>query len=145
MISGAYMQGGQGSELGLFVFGSGSGSLCITQDGHGRTVGSSNLYPDTPCSIRLEFRAVYVNLVLVCMSEMHCFWEHCQAFLFRPREFSRALGCGASRYVATLGPGRAPWQVLWVFKVARARCSFLRVHFPPSESQAGGWKPTQKK
>ena len=39
--------------------------------------------------------------------------------------FLRALGCSACRgaactHGATLGRGRAPWRVLWVFKVAKS-------------------------
>ena len=44
-------------------------------------------------------------------------------FLFRPRVFSRTLGSVARREPArtphaSLGPGRGPWYVLWVLKVA---------------------------
>ena len=44
-------------------------------------------------------------------------------FLFRPRVFSRALGSGHARsppehHSASVGPGRAPWYVLWGFEVA---------------------------
>lgn len=51
-----------------------------------------------------------------------CFFTFAR-FLRRPSVFSRISGCGARRrpvsmYGARLGPGRAPWHVLWTFKVA---------------------------
>ena len=47
-----------------------------------------------------------------------------QAFLFRPRNLSRALGRWARRGAACtlgaiLGPGRAPWRVFSAFEVAK--------------------------
>ena len=48
------------------------------------------------------------------------FFAHCPASLVWPRVFYRALGSGARRRAActhgvslSLGPGRAPWRVLW--------------------------------
>ena len=53
------------------------------------------------------------------------FAEH-NFLLFGPPVFSRALGCVARRgavcthHGANAGPGRGPWRVLWVFKVANS-------------------------
>ena len=46
----------------------------------------------------------------------------CTVFCTMAR-FSGAIGCGARRgrvytHGASLGPGHAPWHVLWAFKVA---------------------------
>ena len=67
------------------------------------------------------------NLVLyfVCTCTKCIFFAHRQRFISRPRVFPRALGCGARRgpartLGASLGPGRAPWRVVWALKVARA-------------------------
>ena len=73
---------------------------------------------------------------------------HWKTLLFQPSVFSRALDCGersgaACTHGASLGPDRAPWRVLVAFKVARAG-SLSRDQFPPSQSQAGRWKPTHK-
>ena len=46
-----------------------------------------------------------------------------KTFLLRSRVFSRALCCGARRglhHRASVGPGRAPWRVLWACKVAKS-------------------------
>ena len=51
------------------------------------------------------------------------------------RFFLAGVDAGGPRahYGATLGPGRAPWRVLWAFKVARAG-SFSR-----GLLSSGGW------
>ena len=79
------------------------------------------------------------------MCTTSAFFAHRQPLLFRPLVFSRAPGCGARRGAArtlgaSLGPVRAPWRPLWEFKVA-ASWLFSRDRFPPSQSQAGRWKP----
>ena len=64
-----------------------------------------------------------LHIYLVCGCTKCTFYSHGHAFLFRPRAFSRALGCGARTGPACalrrkLGPGRAPWRALWAFSVA---------------------------
>ena len=81
--------------------------------------------------------------IRICMK--YTFLAHWQAVLPRPWVFSRPFGCGACKWgactlAASLVPGRAPWRVLWGFKVERA--GFVsRDRLPPSQSQAGPWKP----
>ncbi|CAM9225965.1 unnamed protein product, partial [Laminaria digitata] len=73
----------------------------------------------------------------------------CSLATFSGRESFLALSAaghaGGPRvhYGACLSPGRAPWRVLWASKIARAG-PFSRDRFPPSQSQAGRWKPKQK-
>ena len=70
---------------------------------------------------------------------MRCtFSAHWKAFLFWPRVFSRALGSGARGGArvhrgASLGHGRAPWRVLWVFK-SRELALFHRIAFLDAEA-----------
>ena len=56
---------------------------------------------------------------------------------------SRLLDSPRVHYVASLGPGRAPWCVLWALKVTSSWL-LSRDRFP-STSQAGQRKPTQYK
>ena len=67
-----------------------------------------------------------------------------KSFLCRPRVFSRALGCGARRGApvcdgASVGPGGAPWRVLWAFKVAKSG-KYPQGRFPRSQSRPRQWK-----
>ena len=84
-----------------------------------------------------------ICLIRACTKCTFC--EYRQPLLFRPRVFSRALGCGHEggprvHYGASVAPRRVPWRALWAFKVA-ASWLFLRDRFPPSQTQAGPWKP----
>ena len=68
-----------------------------------------------------------------------------QAFLRRPCVFSRALVCGHAGetpvyHGASLGPGRAPWRVLWTFKVAKS--GNHGVAFRGARAEQGNGKPT---
>ena len=68
------------------------------------------------------------------------FKKHLHAFLWRPWVFSRALGCrargGPPAHDASLGRGRAPWRVLWAFKLPKSgklsRGRLPRIYVEPS-------------
>ena len=64
------------------------------------------------------------NLVCICTCTRALFL-HIGNDVYRPRVFPRAFGCGTLRGAActlgvSLGPGRAPWRVVWAFKVSRS-------------------------
>ena len=72
-----------------------------------------------------------------------CF-GHVHALLRRPWVFPRALLFGSRRgpactLGASLGPGQAPWRVVWAFKVAKA-AKQSRGFFPRNYSRVRQWK-----
>ena len=52
---------------------------------------------------------------------MEFIFAKCKTFLFRPRVFLALSAAGPAggtpvHHGASVGPGRAPWRVLWAFK-----------------------------
>ena len=65
------------------------------------------------------------------------FFAEYKTFLFRPRVFLALSGAGYAggppvHHGASVGPGRAPWRVLWAIKVAKVPTGSLSAELEPT-------------
>ena len=65
------------------------------------------------------------------------FFAEYKTFLFRPQVFLALSGAGYAggppvHHGASVGPGRAPWRVLWAIKVAKVPTGSLSAELEPT-------------